>query len=129
MLIPKPYQKLTVNASALIARNEGQFTKGDLVHAEYKGTWREATVQKTVKQGTAFEVKIHKPYQVTVLPANKLRLHTNKTKTVTRSRTVPIAVAVPNRYPAAPAVPGQAPSASVNVSVSVNMNVSVNECE
>ena len=75
VLIPKPYQKLTVDASALIARNEGQFIKGDLVFAEYKGTWREAEVQEVVKQtaGDAYRVKIIKPYQMTLLPVNKLR--------------------------------------------------------
>jgi len=89
VLIPKPYQKLTVDASALIARSEGQFAKGDLVHAEFKGAWRDATVQKTVKQaaGTAFEVKILKPYKVTLLPAYKIRFRKGKT-TITTTTTV-----------------------------------------
>ena len=95
-MIPKPYQKLTVDASALIARSEGQFIKGDKVHAEYKGAWRDATVQDAVKQaaGTAYRVKIIKPYQVTLLPANKLRLRTSKTQTVTTTKTVTTTVQI-----------------------------------
>ena len=136
MLIPKPYQKLTVDASALIARSEGQFIKGDKVFVEYQGEWREATVQKTVKQaaGTAFEVKILKPYKVTLLPAYKIRFRKDKT-TITTTTTVsggsktvtttvvksgaPVgkAVAPPPAYPPAPPVAAAVVASSVPVAV------------